>query len=198
VNDLCAEPLPVGAVRGRILGWLAEGTREVSWALCSLPRERWPLDPPPPLGAWPALRHVRAMVLRDRDITLPAVRQALGDQHAVPASSAAFEQTEAAWDARIAADSAEELVHEFGAVRFELLHQVEAAPETAWGDVEWKAGRSVTAVQLYELLLTARQYELDHLAAIWRVLLYWDRVSSSAQHAHEGSVSLPLHPADRF
>jgi hypothetical protein len=199
VNDLCAGPLPVGAIRGRILGWLAEGAREVSWALCSLPRERWTLNPPPSLGAWPALRHVRAMVLRDRDITLPAVRVALGDADVTVASSAAFEQAEAAWDARIAAESAEELVHELGSVRFELLQRVEAAPETAWGDVEWKTDLSGRRVQLHELLLGARQHELDHLAAMWRVALYWDRVSpTSVRPAHEGSDSFPLHPADRF
>ena len=32
--------------RERILAWLAEGAREVTWALCSLPRERW-AEPPP-------------------------------------------------------------------------------------------------------------------------------------------------------
>jgi hypothetical protein len=199
VNDLCAGQLPVGAVRGRILGWLAEGTREVSWALCSVPRERWTLDPPPPLGARPALRHVRAMLLRDRDVTLPAVRRLVDEEDVTVASLAEFEQAEAAWDPRISAESAAELVRELGEVRFELLQLTEAAPAAAWGDVEWEVGRSGRPARLHELLLGARQHELDHLAAIWRVALYWDRVSpTNARHAREGSVSFPLHPADRF
>ena len=199
MNDLCAGPLPVGAIRGRILGWLAEGTREVSWALCSLPRERWTLDPPPSLGAWPALRHVRAMVLRDREVTLPSLRVLLGEQDVTVASRAAFEQAEAAWDARIADESAADLVRELGEIKFELLQRAETAPTAAWGDVEWRTDPSGRRVQLHELLLGARQHELDHLAAIWRVALYWDRVSpTSVRHAHEGPDSLPLHPADRF
>ena len=37
---------PRGAARARILAWLAEGAREVTWALCTLPGERWALVPP--------------------------------------------------------------------------------------------------------------------------------------------------------
>ena len=37
-------------------------------------------------------------------------------------------------------------------------------------------------------------HELEHLADIWRVALYWDRVAPTTMW----SVDLPFHPADRF
>src|SRR5438105_8836402 len=76
-SDLCTAP--PGGGRARILAWLAEGTREVTWALCSLPPERWAEAPPPGLSDWPALRHARHLALREAQVTLPAVRQVLGD-----------------------------------------------------------------------------------------------------------------------
>ena len=41
VSDLCTGAAAPDGARERILAWLAEGAREVSWALCSFPRERW-------------------------------------------------------------------------------------------------------------------------------------------------------------
>ena len=67
-----------------------------------------------------------------------------------------------------------------GDTRFELLQWLEAAPDQAWDrQLDW-------------LVLQARQHELEHLAAIWRVALYWDRVSPASV------TGLPLHPADRL
>jgi hypothetical protein len=188
--DLCAglaEPL---LARGRIFAWLAEGARELGWALCSLPRERWTARPPQRLGTWPVLRHARALALRERYVTLPAVDYALGVAQAWP-STATFEQAEAAWDARAAQATADALLRELGETRFELLQRLESAP-----DVLWQSALPVdTAPQrLDTLLLRARQHELEHLAAMWRIALYWDRVSP----ATVGSVALPLHPADRL
>jgi hypothetical protein len=135
---------------------------------------------------------VRYLVLREQYVTLPSVRRALGDQEA-EASVAAFEQAEAAWDPTMTSQAAEDLIRDLGGLRFELLQRLEAAPETAWGDVE------LNQLHLAQLVLGARQHELEHLSAIWRVALYWDRVSPvGLRHAQEGSVGLPLHPADRL
>jgi len=185
------------ATRGRLLGWLAEGIREVSWALCALARERWTVAPPVELDAWPALRHARYLALHEQLVTLPAVRQQLGEAEASPASSVEFEQAEAGWDASIDPAAAEVLLGDLGGARFELLRHLEAAPDAAWGDVEWTTGRVGRPPRLVELLLGARQQELQHLAAMWRIALYWDRVSpTSPREAQDGSVGLPLHPAD--
>ncbi len=197
MSDLCAGTIGSGAARGHLLGWLAEGAREVGWALCSLPRERWTLAPAAPLGPWPALRHARYLALREQLVTLPAVRAQLGDAEAAPASSMEFEQVEAAWDPNIDTDSAEDFVRDLGGARFALLRHLETAPETAWGDVEWSAGQVGRPPRLIALLLSARQLELEHLAAMWRIALYWDRVApTSLREAQDGSVALPLHPAD--
>jgi hypothetical protein len=206
VSDLCTGPIAPDAVRGRILAWLAEGAREVSWALCALPRERWAAPPPAPLNPWPALRHARYLVLRETYLTLPTVRHALGDDtHSLP-STTALEHAEAAWDAAAAIESAETIVQGLGSARFELLQRLEAAPDEAWERPLPVAGLSeaagiVNPVQLDWLMLDARQHELEHLAAIWRVALYWDRASMMPVPGGTGdprAEAIPLHAADRL
>ena len=196
MTDLCAGPIGPGAVRERILAWLAEGAREVSWALCTVPRDRWAAPPPERLDPWPALRHVRHLVLHERHITLPAV-QAILDTGA-PGTSAStstveLDQADAAWDADAAIESADTLLMDLTGLRFDLGQRLEAAPDDAWHSP------SMTP-QLAEPVLHMRQHELEHLATIWRIALYWDRVSPSTteRHAPAGAVGLPFHPADRL
>jgi hypothetical protein len=183
-TDLCPGATARPAARERIFAWLAEGTREVRWALCSLPRERWALEPPPHLGGWPALRHARHLALRQRHLTLPAVRSVLGNASVTTAPRLVFEQADAAWDAHAADQDAEALVDELGETRFDLLQLLESAPDAVWQP----------PARLDTLLLHARQHELEHLAHIWRVALYWDR----SHDTFESATDLPLHAADRF
>jgi hypothetical protein len=184
VSDLCTQVAgsPDGA-RERILTWLAEGAREVTWALCSVPRERWVADPPGQHGEWPALRHARHLALRESHVTLPRVRHALGDiaVDELP-STAEIESADAAWDPRVAIESAEEIVRELGSRRFEVLQRVEGACDEAWDRLDW-------------LLLTARQHELEHLAAMWKVALYWDCPHPNPRPVGEGADVTPCRQA---
>jgi hypothetical protein len=209
VSDLCTGAGSSSGTRARILTWLADGAREVAWALCSLPRERWAELPPTRLGDWPALRHARFLALRETHMTLPTVRHALGEVAAAELpSTAELEEAEATWDAAAAVESAEAIVRGLGETRFELLQRLEAAPDEIWERplpsalVTDAAGlASQHPVQLNWLMLHARQRELEHLAAIWRVALFWDRVSltaASARARDEQPAGLPLHPADRL
>src|SRR5882724_12422008 len=91
VSDLCTGAAATEAARERILAWLADGAREVSWALCSFPRDRWAAPPPTRLSPWPALRHARHLALRETYVTLPTVRKALGDEAEGLPSSAELE-----------------------------------------------------------------------------------------------------------
>ena len=206
VSDLCTGAATPNGARERILAWLADGAREVTWALCSLPRERWVASPPARLDAWPVLRHARFLALRETHLTLPTVRHALGEVAAeeLP-STAELDHAEAAWDAAAAIESAEAIVRGLGETRFELLQRLETAPDEAWerplpGLAAPGAG-VINPIQLDWLMLHARQHELEHLAAIWRVALYWDRVTPagvSERSADERAAGLPLHPADRL
>jgi hypothetical protein len=215
VSDLCTSAASPNGARERILAWLADGTREVTWALCSLPRERWVESPPARLDAWPVLRHARFLALRETHLTLPTVRHALGevDAEALP-STAELDQAEAAWDAAAAIESAEAIVRGLGETRFELLQRLETAPDEAWerplpaaavpgasGLLNFNFNININPIQLDWLMLHARQHELEHLAAIWRVALYWDRVTPAAVSERAGAertAGLPLHPADRL
>jgi hypothetical protein len=182
VSDLCTGAAAPDSARERILAWLAEGAREVSWALCSFPRERWAESPPTRLSAWPALRHARHLALRETYLTLPTVRHALGDEGEELPSPAELEHVDAAWDGVAAIESAEAIVRGLGDTRFELLQRLEAAPDEAWERpvpvaVAPDPSGLVSPIQLDWLMLHARQHEMEHLAAIWRVALYWDRAS---------------------
>src|SRR3954452_23683979 len=80
--DLRSGRAPNDVARERILAWLAEGIREVTWALCSMPRERWTPVPPSRPTEWAVLRQVRHLALRETYQVLPLVRQALGESAA--------------------------------------------------------------------------------------------------------------------
>src|SRR5260370_41954273 len=98
--DLCSGTAPRDRVRERILVWLAEGAREVTWALCSVPHERWVTAPPHRPDDWPALRHARHLALREAHLTLPTVRRAFTEAAADTSgpSTREFEQAAAASD----------------------------------------------------------------------------------------------------
>jgi len=199
--DLCTGPAPREVVRERILVWVAEGAREVTWALCSIPRERWAAAPPVSLGDWPALRHVRRLALHQTHQLLPAVCQAVGastDEAPRLFSTVELDQVDAAWDATTAVQSAEAIVRDLGQARFELLQRLESAPDEVW---QRPLSASIATaldqdapVELDWLLLRARQQELSHLAAMWRIALNWGRASRDTAPA----PGVPLHPADRL
>jgi hypothetical protein len=204
--DLCTGPAPRDVVRERLLVWLAEGSREVTWALCSLPRERWAAPPPVRIGDWTALRHVRHLALNQSQQLLPAVRRALGESadEAPIMTTVELDQADAAWDAATAVESAEAIVRDLGQARFELLQCLESAPDDVW---QRPLDTSVATalhqdppVELDRVLLSARQQELHHLAAIWRLALNWGRVSRERELDLEKgrSPGVPLHPADRL
>jgi hypothetical protein len=185
--DLCSGRAPDDLARARILAWLAEGVREVTWALCSMPRERWTQSPPSRPAEWPVLRHVRHLALRETHQVLPMLRQALGESsvQAPALSTLELEQVDAAWDAVTVGASAETIVRSLGETRFDLLQRLEAAPDDVWHQADLDVNR---------MLLGARQHELEHLAAIWKVALNWERHSLDKAPV----PSVPLHPADRL
>src|SRR5437588_8317863 len=195
-TDLCSGRAPRIVDRLRILAWLAEGAREVTWALCSLPRERWAVAPPAQLGEWPALRHVQHLAVRESHVTLAVVRHAVDETESQP-STLELDQADAVWDAAEAFDSAESIIRSLGETRFELLQRLEAAPDAAWERplpeaAAAEASNDSQPIQLDWLLLHARQHELEHLAALWRLVLNWDRVPRIT------TPGVPLHPDDRL
>jgi len=201
-TDLCTGPAPRQFARARILAWLAEGAREVTSALCWLPRERWAETPPVELGDWPALRHVRHVALHETHHILPAVRQVLGETAAEPSclSTLEIEQADTAWGSASLIETAEGLVRGLGETRFELLQRLESAPDAVWQRplpvAAARACGTSSRVELDWLLLSARLHEQQHLAAVWKIALNWDSVTASADKAP--SPGVPLHPADRL
>ncbi len=200
MSDLCTAATAPDGARERILAWLAAGAREVSWALCSFPRERWTEAPPTGQHTWPALRHARHLALRETYLTLPTVRHALGDETEQLPSPTEFDHADAAWDAVAAIETAETIVRGLGETRFELLQRLEAAPDEAWErplPFAFATHSSGFPIQLDWLMLHARQHELEHLSDIWRAALYWHQASPavvpgrSPDHTAAGSARYP-------
>jgi hypothetical protein len=79
--------------------------------------------------------------------------------------------------------AADELSETLATIRFELLQRLESAPDDVWDALEWS-------------LLSTRQHELQHLAAIWKIALNWDHVPTDLHATRTPGV--PLHPADRL
>jgi hypothetical protein len=167
-KDLCTSAPPREFIRARLLAWLAEGAREVTSVLCWLPQQRWAEVPPRELGDMPVRDHVRSLVER-QTLLRESVASSLGEELAPVASS------------RNA--SADELAQDLATIRFELLQRVESAPDDVWDALEWT-------------LLSARQHELQHLAAIWKIALNWGRTPVDLDATRTPGV--PLHPADRL
>ena len=186
------------AVRARWLGWLAEGAREVAWALCSIPPERWVLVPPRSdngLGEWPPARHVRHLALNESRLIRPVVDAVLDRQPERVPSRSELDQVDAAWDASLSPETVGGLVEALGDGRFTLLQRLETAPEEVWHQpLPSGVAPGEAPTHLDWLLARARQHELEHLSALWTLALYWDRVSPSTT----SGVSLPLQPADRL
>jgi hypothetical protein len=184
-TDACTDHAPRLGARERILVWLAEGAREVTWALCSMPRERWAVQPPGRVGDWPALRHVHHLALQEAQQVLPSVCRVLGETSDGPGM-----QLDAAWDGAAIDQSADALVHTLAETRFELMRRLEGAPDETWARPLNFAAEPGTTLDW--LLLNAHQHELLHLAAIWKIALNWDRPAPTA------IPGVPLHPADRL
>jgi hypothetical protein len=119
VSDLCTGAVASDAARERILAWLADGAREVSWALCSFPRERW-AEPPPTsehLAGPCVTRHLALLesyLTRRRCVTAMA-----------PTSSVAARARRRRGVGRGRGyQSAEAIVRGLGETRFELLQRL--------------------------------------------------------------------------
>ncbi len=185
--------------RGRVLAWLARGAQDIAWAVASLPPERWLALPPRGMGDWSAARHVRHLAVRDTRLTLPAVRVALGVASAQDlASPPELHGHDADWPTPADESIVDDALRALGEARFELLRQLESASDAAWerplpDAVAPTREHSAAPVGLGWLLARSYQHELEHLGAVWRLVLYWDRATPPS----EPSVSLPLHPADR-
>ncbi len=109
----------------------------------------------------------------------------------LPAPSV-LDQLNAAWDPAIPLDVVQELVQALGETRFELLERLEAAPDGVW-ERQLPAGVAPGEgpARLDWLLARVHQHELDHLSALWKLALYWDRRSPSTA----SRMNLPLQPA---
>jgi DinB family protein len=190
-------PADPHAARAQWLSWLAGGARDVVWALCSLPEDRWTAPPPHPdrLGGWAAARHVRHLMLGESRLVLPVVETLLGGPTDAIASRAELDQLNATWDTGMPLEAVRSLVDGLADVRYTLLRCLEGAPDAVWQQpLPDGIAPSGSPAQLDWVLARAHQHELEHLSALWTLSLYWDR---SLPPTASG-VSLPLQPADRL
>ena len=185
------------AARARWLAWLAGGARDVAWALCSIPSERWTATPPAAdrLGEWPPARHVRHLALAEQRWFVPVVEAVVEERPLGARSSSELDEVDAAWDPSLSPEAVGDLVDVLGEGRFAVLQRLESAPDAAWHrPLPSGVAPGPRAARLDWLLARAHQHELEHLSTLWALALYWDRSSASTGPG----VSLPLQRADRL
>jgi hypothetical protein len=204
------EPLPAkggrvssDVARGRLLGWLAQGAREVEWALSSIPEERWGLTPPntSSLGEWSAERLVRHLALREQLLTLPLVRAVISpDSVGDSAPGLSFERRDAAWAPDETGAGVAHYVKALSEARFDLLQVVEAAPDAAWarsippGLLRDDGETTAEVGGLGWILARSHQHELEHTSTLWKLALSW----KATEPPHGAPSGLLWQTADRM
>ena len=198
MTDLCAGYTAQPSARERIFAWLAEGAREVSWALCyaaaraldgSAAGRARPVAGAAPRASSRAARAAFDAASRAERTGWRLGCRAAGGQGRIRACRRRVgcplgrrgRGRAGAWARR-------------NALRAPARTSNRRPTPPGRRHADTRAESSAAPIRLDTLLLRARQHELEHLADIWRVALYWDRPAPTSM----GSVDLPFHPADRF
>lgn len=137
----------------------------IIWAAGQLPKERYYVLPPSPLGEWSASQHIFHMLEYERDLALPSMQQWLGASPALRRPDANDQPNPPA---------VEELLDEFQQVR-----QAEIALLRKFDDSTWDSTRNTTfwgEVNLSWLVSKTYQHTLEHTHDILRLVLFWDRI----------------------
>ena len=144
------------------------------WAVHQLPRERWYMPPPAPLGEWSAAQHVFHMLDYEERLALPTMYQWIGAPAVLPEEVEVRKRQER--------PPIEDLLAQFEKVRrteIGLLSKFDASvwttirKTTFWGDVS-----------LYWLVCKTYQHTAEHTHNVLGLTLFWDRITELMAHGH--------------
>ncbi len=147
---------------------------------------------------WPAGRHVRHLAVYEQAWTVPAVRLMIADAAANDAPETMnVERLDAAWDPCMRPVDVDVELRTLAEARFALLQMLETASDEAWARPiparlapAWIEG--TPSPTLTWLVAHSYWHELEHLAELWRLALFSDRLGRSSQTA----TGVRFHPAD--
>lgn len=136
------------------------------WSVQQLPKERWYVLPPAPLGEWSAAQHIFHMLTYEQRLALPAMYQWLG----APPVTREVDSKQVEQEL----PSMEEMLSQFKQVR-----ETEIAMLSKFEDADWESLRSTIFwgdVSLYWLVCKTYQHTNEHTHDILRLGLFWDRI----------------------
>lgn len=144
------------------------------WATQQLPKERFYVLPPAPIGEWSAARHILHLLEYERALALPSMHQWLG---APPPIRRAEDEMN-----KQNPPVVEEMLTEFEQVR-----RAEMALLSKFDEQKWSSTRDTTywgEVSLFWLVSKTYQHTLEHTHDILRLALFWDRVLKRMAQEH--------------
>jgi hypothetical protein len=143
-----------------------------AWAVRQVPAGMLHSVPPPPLGEWPAARHVYHMLHYERTIALPSTRQWLGGQ--MPDLSGDDEV--AAWGT---GHDVEEGLAAFRAVMEEQVALLSGIDAGLW---EERRGTVWGELSLRWVVAKTYQHTCEHIHDVLSMALRWEMAAAHSTH----------------
>ncbi|WIG61272.1 MAG: hypothetical protein OJF49_004020 [Ktedonobacterales bacterium] len=149
---------------------LRTGADGFLWAVEQVPRERWYATPPGGLGEWNVARHVFHMVLYERLIAVPSMRQWMGGEKPMLDDVVEAEL----WGEE---KELEPLIEEFQALRDTQIALCDSFGEEAWSavrDTIWTGPEPWGSITLKWVVSKTFQHTAEHTHDVMRLALFWD------------------------
>lgn len=146
-----------------------------------VPAARRYLRPPFLNAEWSAAREVYHLALYEEVVALPSMRLWLGDPEV---DGSAFEREDALWESEGQHFDYSALLHRLNTVRAEQIALLPAlagrwdeARETVWTVPE------LDPITLHWVVAKTLQHTAEHISAIGRIALFWDRAALRMRQA---------------
>jgi hypothetical protein len=140
-----------------------------AWAVAQVPAERQDREPPAPLGAWSAARHIFHMLFYEREVALPNWNVWL--DHPLNRDAVGPDE-DIAWDSRAEAAA---LLAQWQQGRAALLALLPQFAETAWDEARPTVWGDMT---LRWVVSKTYQHTAQHIHEVLALALDWEAVEA--------------------
>jgi hypothetical protein len=159
----------------RLIGLLRQSVEDFAWAVAQMPAALRTQLPPRHPEDWPVDRHVFHLLVYERYIALPSMRQ--WSDEAPPLQEADVPDEETLWADPALNRDVDALLAELRVVRAAQLDVLARTPATAWDATRLAAWGTVT---LRWVLTKTYQHTCEHTHDVLRMVLWWDTPTPTA------------------